>query len=119
MKRKITQITSISILIILSGCSISTTIKPVETQVSNLCIMRNPKVLMDGFLPELKTQIEQHNINTIIVDEFSKPKCTNKLEYTANWGWDLAMYLTYAELSVYEDTTLIGQAIYDARWGGR
>ena len=102
----------------LSGCSISTTVKPVETQISNLCIKRNPAVFMDGFLPELKTQVEQQNISTIIVDDFNKSECTNKLEYTANWAWDLAIYLTYAELNVYENTTLVGQAIYDARWGG-
>jgi hypothetical protein len=117
MKQKLIFITSICILT-LSGCSISTTVKPIETQISNLCIKQNPKVFMDGFLPELKTQIEQHNIRTIIVDEFSKAECTNKLEYTASWAWDLAMYLTYAELNVYENTTLIGQATYDARWGG-
>lgn len=117
MIQKIIKTTLIFIFVILSGCSISTTIKPVDSKISSLCILRNPKVLMDGFLPELKTQIEQYNISTIIVDDYSNSECKTKLEYTANWRWDIVMYLSYAELNVYENSTLLGRAIYDARWG--
>lgn len=120
MKQKTNLISFIYLLTMLNGCSISTAVKPIEKQISNICIENNPDVLMDGFLPELKSQIEQHNISTVVVTNLGKSKseCSHKLEYTANWMWDMIMYLTYAELNVYEGTTLIGNAIYDARFGG-
>ena len=38
--------------------------------------------------------------------------------YTANWGWDLAMYMKYAEIKVYRGVALVGLAVYDATRGG-
>jgi hypothetical protein len=38
--------------------------------------------------------------------------------YTARWGWDVALYMKYAEIKVYQSATLIGEAVYDATWGG-
>jgi hypothetical protein len=32
-----------------------------------------------------------------------------------NWYWDLAVYLKYADVRVYEGDRLIGRATYDAR----
>ncbi|MEY4720233.1 MAG: hypothetical protein RL563_2851 [Pseudomonadota bacterium] len=104
--------------LIFTGCSIKNTVIPVEKQLSELCIKNNKKVLMEGFLPELIKQIEQNNIKTVLIEEFDKVSCPNSMEYTANWRWDLVMYLTYAELRVYESDTLLGKGIYDATWGG-
>jgi hypothetical protein len=39
------------------------------------------------------------------------------MTYDVNWGWDLAVYLTYANLRIYEGLTPIGEATYDARDG--
>lgn len=105
-------------LTLLSGCSISTTVKPVQQQISKLCIKNNPSLFMEGFLPEIKKQIEQKEIPTQVVDKYEKNNCPQILEYTANWRWDIVMYLYYAELKVYEDNQLLGLAVYDAKWGG-
>jgi hypothetical protein len=106
-------------LMALTGCSIKTSVKPVgNVKVSDLCIKTNPRVLMEGFLPELEMQIRNHGIKPRMFDSVMPSDCARHLEYTANWQWDLAMYLTYAELRVYEQANLIGEAIYDARWGG-
>lgn len=107
------------VLMALTGCSIKTLVKPVgNVKVSDLCIKTNPRVLMEGFLPELEMQIRSHGIKARTFDSVMPSDCTHRLEYTANWNWDLAMYLTYAELRVYEKADLIGEAVYDARWGG-
>jgi hypothetical protein len=34
--------------------------------------------------------------------------------YRARWQWDMRDYLAYAEIMVYEETRLIGHAVYDA-----
>lgn len=111
---------NVLLLLMLSGCTISTNIKPVPIKISNLCIKNNPSVFMDGFLPELKSQIESKGITTRVMDDVMAKDCSYQLEYTANWRWDLAMYLTYAELKVYTNDNprlSIGEAIYDARSG--
>ncbi len=103
----------------LSGCSISTIVKPVENKISEVCIKNNPAVLMDGFLPELQAQIESHGITTRVFDKAAPKDCHHQLLYTANWRWDFAMWLTYAEIKVFEteDRHMVGGAIYDARDG--
>ena len=107
------------LLMVLPGCSITTSVKPVgEGKVSDLCIRKSPRVLMEGFLPELEAQIRSHGVKIRTFDGDLSADCIHHLDYSANWGWDLAMYLTYAELKVYEKINLIGEAIYDARWGG-
>ena len=104
--------------LLLGGCAITTTVKPLaNTKVSQLCIKKNPRVLMDGFLPELESQISNYGITTRTFVESLPIECVHNLEYTANWRWDMAMYLSYAELKVYEKETLVGEAVYDARSG--
>jgi len=104
---------------VLVGCSITRTVRPIENaSISELCIQENKDVLMDGFLPELQSQIQSHGIMTRVFQGPPPADCKHHLEYVANWRWDLAMYLSFAELRVYENKNLIGQAIYDARSGG-
>lgn len=116
---RVIALVSLGLLIALSGCSITTSVKPVgEGRVSDLCIRKNSRVLMEGFLPELEAQVHTHGVKTRTFDGDLASDCTYHLDYSANWGWDLAMYLTYAEIKVYNQLNLIGEAIYDARWGG-
>jgi hypothetical protein len=107
-------------LLFLSGCSIVRTVDPITTKISDICIKRNPKVFMAGFLPELQTQIESYGISTRVFDDTAPNDCPFQLRYTANWAWDVTMYLTYAEIAVYENVhkQRIGRGIYDARDGG-
>lgn len=102
----------------LGACSITQTVKPVETdRIAAICIEQNDRVAMQGFLPELESLIQARGIRTQIYLGALPADCTYRLSYTANWGWDLAVYLTYARLDVYEGATEIGNAEYDARSG--
>lgn len=107
-------------LVLLAGCSITQSVKEVAATrpLTELCIVENDKVHMSGFLPELSKQIEALGIKTRVVAGAVPPGCRHHLTYTANWAWDLAMYLTFAELTVHEGDTIIGTANYDARSGG-
>lgn len=108
------------VVLALSGCSITKSVTPVKTPMSRLCIAHNPDVLMDGFHPELEKQIQDHGIQTKSYTGPHPNDCSHRLQYTANWRWDMAMYLVYAELRVYDRSGLVGSATYDAyRGGGR
>jgi hypothetical protein len=102
----------------LSGCSITKSIDPIKAEVSQVCVLDNPKVLMDEFQPELQRQIEEKGFPTKAYRGARPADCSHHLEYTANWQWDMAMYLTYAEMRVYDRKGLAGQAVYNARNGG-
>jgi hypothetical protein len=109
----------LSVLVLaLSGCSITQSIEPIKAPISQVCVLDNPKVLMDGFQPELQKQIEQKGYPTKVYTGARPGDCSHHLEYTANWQWDMAMYLTYTEMRVYDHLGLAGQAVYDARRGG-
>lgn len=102
----------------LSGCSITKSIDPIKAEVSQVCVLDNPKVLMDEFQPELQRQVEEKGFPTKAYRGARPADCSHHLEYTANWQWDMAMYLTYAEMRVYDRKGLAGQAVYNARNGG-
>lgn len=103
----------------LTGCSITQTIDPIEsTRASQVCVLDNPEIFMDEFRPEMQKQIEAKGIPTTVYKGDRPAECSHYLEYTANWQWDMAMYLTYAEMRVYDHRGLAGQAVYDARRGG-
>jgi hypothetical protein len=38
--------------------------------------------------------------------------------YTVNWAWRMALYMRYAEIKVYRSAAMVGEAVYDATWGG-
>ncbi|WP_446812047.1 hypothetical protein ACH50O_10960 [Methylomonas sp. 2BW1-5-20] len=106
----------------LSACASPVTrIEPVPAAetISHLCIKENEKVFSDDFLPEVRSQIEEHNIRT----ELFKPEvsCDYILSYDAQWSWDwfwtFSVYLSMAEFSVTKDSHQIGMASYTAALG--
>jgi hypothetical protein len=106
-------------LALLSGCSIRTTVKPVEPgRISHLCIQTNKAVIIKDFLPAMEQQIQAHGIQTTRHDLPPPPECVHRLEYTANRRWDFVNYLAYAEINVFEKAEKIGEAIYSTKWGG-
>lgn len=103
----------------LSGCAINQSVRPVEgTKIAEICIEQNDAVLMEGFLPTLRRSIEARGVATRVYEGPVPADCRHHLTYTANWQWDMAMYLTYALIEVREGTTVLGTATYDARNGG-
>lgn len=110
---------SILLVVLVSGCVSSINIQPIPNteHLARVCIKENPDVLMSGFLPELRSQIESHNIATAVYKEATPKDCINNLTYTANWTWDWAMVLAYAELKLYKEDKLIGSGVYD--YGGK
>lgn len=72
---------------------------------------------MDEFHPELVSQIEQLGFKVESFDKVRPKSTPYHLVYTANWQWDLAVYLTYFQAIVMKDGKKIGEVEYDARQG--
>jgi len=45
-------------------------------------------------------------------------ECPVASTYTANWQWDLGLYMSYADIKVFSNGQQSGQATYDSRSGG-
>jgi len=106
-------------LVGLSACSIKQKIDPIEvTSSTEVCIVEN-KDVREGFLKEFEKVLQQKQIKYRIVQELDAQNgCEWTATYTANWAWDLALYMVYAEIKVFYQGKLDGEAIYDARMGG-
>ncbi len=106
------------VCLLLVGC-ISTRVQPAAPQTIDLiCIRENKDVLMDGFLPNLQEEIHRKKILTEIFSGAPPDYCVYTMTYTANWRWDLAMYLSYARIDLYKDRKPIGKAVFDASFAG-
>lgn len=103
----------------LSGCAIHQTVKPVERfEEKQICIVENPAV-RPGFLAAYRRVLTQKGY---LVKQLSAAasliECPITSTFTANWRWDLAMYMSYAEITVYNNGKPTGKANYDATRGG-
>ena len=109
----------IAVLAIATGCSIQQRVDPIQvTNNEELCIQKNPSV-REGFLAEVEKILTEKQIKYRIVEQLdASQQCEWTATYTANWAWDLAIYMVYAEIKVFHNGKLDGEAIYDARMGG-
>lgn len=112
-------VATLTLACLAAGCAIDQKVSPVSgPRIASVCIQQNDEVLMDGFLPALRKQIESRGVATTVFQGDAPVDCRHRLTYTANWQWDLAMYLTYVQIEVRDGDALIGSANYDARLGG-
>lgn len=107
------------LLIFIAGCSINQKVEPVSSYDNDsLCVVENGDV-REGFLDALESSLAGQGVDYTLVEEGSLPEaCRWTLTYTANWRWDLAMYMAYAEIKVFKGPSLKGSATYDALRGG-
>lgn len=105
--------------VLLAGCTITTRVDPVSpVDLRGVCIKENTAVWSKEFLPALRAEFEHHGIRTTVYNADKPTDCVYHVEYEANWYWDVAVYLQYCDIRVYEGTTRVGRATYDARGGG-
>ncbi|MEM0944880.1 MAG: Sbal_3080 family lipoprotein [Pseudomonadota bacterium] len=113
------HITALGLALVVGACTISQTVTPVAAnRIDTLCVEENQRVAQAGFEPALIRQINGRGVATRRFSGEVPPDCRHVLSYTANWRWDFALYLVYAELTVTEGRQQVAQAIYDAKSGG-
>jgi hypothetical protein len=98
----------------------SVTVMPVDASVGlrNVCIVRNPEVIVDEFLDVLSAGFRRHGIATEIRDEATVGDCEFVLRYTALRSWDLAAFVSHAELHIERSGEPVAHAIYHLRGKG-
>lgn len=99
----------------LSACA-TRQVNPVYMQEEKrVCIIENPRVLHD-FLGAYRRTLEGRGFQVEVFPETANASvCPVTTMYTANWRWDMVLYLAYAELRVYKDGKPAGRAIHNAR----
>ena len=103
----------------MSACSIQQAIVPAEVGPDIVvCIIENRDVRR-GFLREYRSALSAKGIASKMVEEYADiPRsCEWTSTYLGRWSWDLALYLAYAEIKVFRNDNLIGEATYDATGG--
>ncbi|MEM1098180.1 MAG: Sbal_3080 family lipoprotein [Planctomycetota bacterium] len=108
-----------ALIFALAGCSISRNVRPVEnvSRIDKIYIEENPRVHMEGLLPEMVTQLEAMGYVTETYLEAPPSRARYRMTFTANWAWDVTMYLTYFRAELWDRGQRIGEAEYDARAG--
>lgn len=109
------------ILLALGGCSIKQNVTPATlvTPASNEICMIPAQGLRESFHNAYREQLQQKGF--AIVEKTpgsSTSSCPLATAYTANWAWDLAMYMVYADIRVFQNGRQVGHANYDAKMGG-
>ena len=110
---------AVALATLMTGCAIHQTVRPVGVlDTKQVCIIESPKV-REGFLSSYQTALSKKGYSVKILPETaSLVECPVTSTYTANWRWDLAMYLSYAEIKVYKNGAPVGSALYDSTHGG-
>ena len=116
---RLSRIAPAMLAIGLAGCAIHQTVRPVEAIADRqICVIENPAVRA-GFVEAYKRsltgkgyEVRQLPANSPITG------CGITSTYSANWRWDLAMYMAYAEIRVFSDGKQVGDAKYDSMGGG-
>jgi hypothetical protein len=105
---------------LLAGCAITQKVTPVESLSGReICVVVNPAVSQPGFLSAYTRALNERGYTVReLPPGASVNDCPITSTYTANWRWDLALYMAFADIKVYRDGTQVGQAVYDAMQGG-
>lgn len=119
---KINPVVSLVLLLVplFSGCAISKNVQAVQrgTPIQTIYVAHNERVLMKDCTNEIVRQLTALGFEAKRYDGDRPKEARHYLTYTANWNWDMAMYLTYFRGTLYEEGRVLGEAEYDAKMGG-
>jgi len=117
---KISLLISLAFVALTSGCAISQNVQPVDsnTRIEKIYVKENPEVHMAGLLPEIVTQLQELGFKSEAYAGDRPEGARHYITFTANWNWDMAMYLTYFRATLYDDGRVLGEVEYDAKMGG-
>lgn len=107
--------------ITLAGCSIKQTVTPVAfsgDQAPQICLIP-AEGLRAGFNATYTAQLRSKGFETREMPPGTPPaSCALATTYIGQWSWDMALYMSYADIQVFENGRRVGQALYDSTSGG-
>jgi len=106
-------------LFVLGGCTVIK-VNPVDSsyKISHICIEKNEKVIVSDFVTVLEEGIKRHGMTSEIFSSLMPNYCHYKMSYVATRKWDLAPYLTDADINLYKGNEKIGTGNYHLKGGG-
>lgn len=109
------------LLVAVTGCSIKQHVTPAafEQAASRQICMIPERGVRESFHQAYRDELLRKGFE---ISErqagTSTSSCDLATRYTANWSWDLAMYMSYADIKVFQNGRQVGHANYDAKTGG-
>ena len=101
-----------------SACT-SIAVKPLSTKIEHVCIQNNPKVVVTDFVSVMQDGFTRHGITSEVFDGAAKPaNCEFVTTYSARRNWDLAPYLTDADVHLMRDNAEIASAEFHLKGKG-
>lgn len=100
-----------------SGCgSVGTHVRHVGRgeKIETIYVQHNERVLMEDCTNEIVQQMRELGFRVERENGKRPPQARFWLTYTANWNWDMAMYLRYFKAELRRDDEVIGTAEYGA-----
>ncbi len=119
MNRKLTKFLAALVVAALALSCRSIEVNKVDKakyDIKDICIVMNPAVIVEDFLPALQALLEQRGIASKVIPK-EDASCSYKLVYTANQSWDMAIYLKFASMILYKGAEVVGRATYDSGEG--
>lgn len=98
----------------------SVTVRPLDPalHIQHVCIEENPKVWVEDFLPVLQEGFARHGISSQVFSGEAPAACEFVVTYTAFQNWDMAVYLTDAEIWLRRRGQQIAYARYHLKGQG-
>lgn len=102
------------------GACTAVTVRPVDSKlgINFVCIQNNPKVQVNDFVTVLRDGFDRHGIASEVYSGSKPEKCEYIVTYTALRSWDLAAYLSHAELRLEKDGRQVAYAEYHLKGKG-
>ena len=105
---------------ILLGACTSITVQPLDASLSpaKVCIENNPKVQVTDFVGVVQAGFMRHGIATELYEAPLPETCEYVLTYTALRSWDMASFLSHAELYLHHNGESVASAEFHLRGKG-
>lgn len=112
--------TAVLMALLVSGCSIKQQVDPASLNSAlppDICLIPG-KGVREGFTTAYGDALTNKGFSVRTLHAGANPsQCPLSTTYTGNWSWDLALYMSYADIRVFERGQQVGKAVYDARSG--
>jgi len=107
-------------VILITGCtSVQVSKLSASHSIDRVAIKENSSVTVPNFLNIVQNEFENHGLTTVIYQDQVPTNCQATLTYTALRSWDLASYLSHAELTIRDlNGKRIAYAIYHLKGKG-
>ena len=103
----------------LIGCAIHQNVRPVERlEGREICIIENPAVRATVVEAYKRSLTNKGFVVRQLPASAAITQCPITSTYNANWRWDLALYMAYADIRIFSQGAQVGQATYDSMRGG-